>query len=185
MSYKPSGDLIDHDGRVSQNVVFGFTDTFTINTEFHDIAAQTAFMLVDLSDTTNWPHTLTGKVIIEYLILQADPDNSFVGEIKIGYLANVDATNGDFHQLLEIDFSKQSTLLVEVINFGSHGLDCSDAHHFGLDTLDSTLFQTDVNLEGPDGTVVYPSGDGDLVLLVERSAGQLNVSITLGYETAT
>lgn len=183
MSYKPSGDLIDHDGRVSQSVVSGFTNTFTIHAEFHDIAAQTAFMLIDLSDTTNWPHTDTGKIIVEYIILQVDPDNTFAGEIKLGFLSDVDTVNGDFNQILEIDFRKQAGLLVEVINFGSHGFDCEVAQHFGVVSADNTLFQTDVNLLGPDGATSYPSGNDDLVMLVEQTAGQVNLSLTIGYET--
>jgi len=47
------------------------------------------------------------------------------------------------------------------------------------------LFQTDVNLGGPDdpATITYPSGDGDLVLLVDRTAGSVSVSVTIIYET--
>jgi hypothetical protein len=182
MSYKPSGDLITKDGRTSQSVVMGFTETYTVHLDKQSIAAQVALMLVDLSDTTNWPHSDTGHINLEYLIIEIDPDTSFLGEIKIGFLTNVDGTNGDFNQILDIDMAKQSDLLVEVINFGSHGFDCETTHHFGPVTANSTLFQTDVNLEGPDAATSYPSGDGDLVMLVERSAGEVDVSITLGYE---
>ncbi len=183
MSYKPSGDLIESDGRTSQSVVSGFTNTFTVHAEFHDIAADTAFMLIDLSDTTNWPHTDTDHIVIEYLILQVDPNSSFVGEIKLGFLSSVDATDGDFNQILEIDLRKQSALVVEVINFGSHGLHLEASRHFGLVSADNVLFQTDTNLEGPDGQTSYPSGDGDLVLFVDQTTSDVNVSITLGYET--
>ena len=48
-----------------------------------------------------------------------------------------------------------------------------------------SVFQTDVNLDGPDGNNSFPSGNGDLVMLVEVSAGTVDVSITLGYEAVT
>ncbi len=61
---------------------------------------------------------------------------------------------------------------------------CDDAHHFGP-TVTSTVFQTDVDLIGPDGGVAsHPSGNGDLVLLViGGDTDQVNISVTVGYET--
>ncbi len=185
MSYKPSGDLITKDDRTSQFVVFGFTDTYVVHLDAQNIQTQTAFMLIDLSDTTNWPHTNTGHINLEYVILEVDPDDSFFGEIKFGFLTNVDGDNGDFNQVLDIDMVRKSDLLVEVIDFGSHGLDLETTHWFGPTTANSLLFQTDVNLLGPDGTTAFLSGAGDLVMIIERSAGAVDVSLTVGYETAT
>lgn len=186
MTYKPSGDLITKDGRTSQFVASGFTNTFTVHLDAQSVAADQAFMLIDLSDTTNWAHSLTGHINLEYIIIESDPDASYLGEIKIGFLSNVDGTNGDFHQLLDIDQARSSELLVEVIDFGSHGLDCEEDHHFGPIDAGSLLFQTDVDLVGPPGgAAAYPSGDGDLILLIERSAGTVDVSVTLGYEAVT
>ena len=177
--------FITKDGKTSQFVVSGFTDTDTIHGDFQNIAAQTAFMLIDLSDTTNWKHTETGHINIEYIVLEVDPDSNYFGEVKLGFLTNVDGTNGDFNQIFDIDLKKKSDLIIEVINFGSHGFDCTTTHHFGPITANSALFRTGVNLEGPDGNTSYPSGDGDLVMLVELSAGQVDVSITLGYEATS
>lgn len=180
----PTSFAIRH-GRVSQFTAAGFTNTFTIHVDFQSISAQTAFMLIDISDTTAWPHSKTTHCVLEYMILEVDPDTNYLGEVKIGFLSNVDATNGDFNQLFDIDLAKKSDLIVENINFGSHGLHCEADHHFGPILANSTLFQTDVNLEGPDNATSYPSGNDDLVLLVERSAGSVDVSLTLGYETVT
>lgn len=180
-------DTITEDGKTSLYIASGLTNTQTVHLDTGSITAQTAFMLIDVSDTTNWKHTLTGHINLEYIIIEVDPDTSFFGEIKIGFLNNVDTTNGDFNQIIDVDMVKKSDLLVEQINFGSHGFSCHTGDHFGPVLVNSTLFQTDINLGGPDdpGTITYPSGDGDLVLLVERSAGTVTVSITLGYETVT
>lgn len=183
MAYKPGGDLVTKDGRTSQFVASGFTDTQTVHLDVQDVQAQTAFMLIDVSDTTNWPHTNVAEINIEYILIEVDPDANFVGEIKIGFLSNVDGDNGDFNQLLDIDMVRKSDLLVEELNFGSHGIHCTTDHHFGLVTANSILFRTGVNLKGPDGNTSYPSGDGDLVLLVEVSAGAVDVSLIIGYET--
>ena len=185
MSYKPSGDLVTKDGRTSQYIATGFTNTFTVHLDAQSISAQQAFMVIDLSDTTNWPHTETGHVNIEWIILEVDPDNTYAGEIKLGFLTNVDATNGDFNQVIDIDMARSSNLVIENMDFGTHGIDMEADHHFGPILADSTLFQTDVNLTGPDATTTFPSGDGDVVLLVERTTGTVDVSITIGYETTS
>ena len=182
---RSGGDLITKDGKTSQYIASGFTETHTIHLDTQAIITQTAFMLIDLSDIINWPHSLTGHINLEYMILEVDPDSSYLGEVKLGFLSNVDATNGDFHQIIDIDMARKSNLLVEVINFGSYGFDCEADHHFGPIMADSTLFQTDVNLEGPDGATSYPSGNGDLAMIIERSAGSVDVSLTIGYEAVT
>lgn len=183
MTYKPSGDLVTKDGRRSRFVAAGFTDTQTIHADFQNITAQTAFMLIDISDTTNWPHTNTAEINIEYILIEIDPDANYAGEVKIGFLSSVDGTDGDFNQLLDVDMVRKSDLLVENLNFGSHGIHCTTDHHFGPVIANSTLFQTDVNLEGPDNATSYPSGNADLVLLVEASAGAVDISLIVGYET--
>lgn len=141
-------------------------------------------MLVDISDTTNWPHTNTGHIVIRHLLLEVDPDASYLGEVKVGFLSSVDATNGDFNQIIDFDMAKKSDLAIEDLTF-TGGFHCQAASHFGPILANSTLFQTDVNLGGPDdpSTLTYPSGAGDLVMLVEVSAGTADISVTLIYQT--
>ena len=182
---RPVGDVITKDKRTSQFVVSGFTDTDIVHVDVQNIsAASTAFMLIDISDTTKWPHTNKGHIIIEYIILEIDPNDSYIGEVKFGFLDRVDATNGDFHQIIDIDMERKADLIVEVIDFGSHGMDLEVDHWFGPTTANSTLFQTDTSLLGPDGTTTFPSGNGDFVMIIEATAGAVDVSMTIGYETA-
>lgn len=180
----PVADTQRKDGKVSQFTIDGFSNTFATHLDIQNVQAQTACMIVDLSDTTNWPHVETGHINVEYIIIEVDPDGSYVGEVKLGFLTNVDATNGDFHQVIDIDMQRKADIVIENIDFGSHGIDLQTDHWFGPTTQNSTLFQTDVNLRGPDGTTAFPSGDGDLVMIIERTAGSVDVSVTIGYETA-
>jgi hypothetical protein len=164
----------------------GITNTFTVHMNLSTSSTLIAYMLIDKSDTTNWPHTLTGSIVLEYMVIVVDPSTNFLGEIKIGYLKNVDGTDGDFVQISDINMARKSDLFVEVIEFGSHGFHCEDTYHFGPVIANSTLFQTDVNLAGPDDptTTTYPSGAGDLVMIVDGDGSNLvDVSITLGYES--
>jgi hypothetical protein len=184
-SWSPSGG-VTKDGRTSQYFVSGFSDAVSMHIDVQTDSTLIAYMLVDISDTTNWKHTNTGEIVIDYIIVEVDPASSFVGEIKIGYLENVDGTNGDFHQLIDIDMARKADIFSEVIEFGSHGIHCTTDSHFGPVLANSTLFQTDVNLGGPDDytTLTYPSGNGDLVMIVDGDGTNfVDVSITIGYET--
>ena len=183
MGRNAAGTFIDRHGIESQCVVDGFAATQTTHFESGDVSTQTAFMLIDISDTTNWKHTETDHIVIRHLLLEVDPDSSFLGEVRIGFLDNVDATNGELHQIIDIHMARKSDLIIENLTFVG-GFHCQNSTHFGPHTT-STLFQTDVSLGGPDdpGTLTYPSGNGDLVLLIERSAGEVGVSVTIIYET--
>ena len=185
MSYKPSGDIIDKDGRKSQYVAAGFTETETVHLDVSTASTLIAYMLIDLSDITNWKHINTGHINIEWVIFEVDPDNSWVGEVKIGFLESVSGTGGDFHQVFDMDMERKTAPLLENINFGSHGLDCESNHHFGPIIANSALFQTDELLGGPDDptTGTYPSGAGDLVMIIDGDGtNTVDVSITIGYE---
>ena len=184
VSIYPVGTTVTRHGRISQYVVDGFASTQTMHLDTGAVATQTAFMLVDISDTTNWKHTNTDHIIIDHILIEVDPDLTYLGEIKVGFLSGVDATNGDFNQIIDFDMAKKSELAIEDLTFGG-GFHCQTSTHFGPILANSTLFQTDVDLGGPDdpSTLAYPSGNGDLILLVERTAGEVDVSITMVYET--
>ncbi|MEE9410862.1 MAG: hypothetical protein V3V41_08040, partial [Candidatus Heimdallarchaeota archaeon] len=62
------------------------------------------------------------------------------------------------------------------------GVPCADSNHVSSFTLtDDVQFQTDVNLTA--GISTAPSGDGDLVLIVEFTAGAVDFSILVEYDT--
>ncbi len=182
--YGSQGTPVERHGIRSQCVVDGYAATQTVHLDTLSVATQTAFMLIDISDTTNWKHTDTDHVIIRHLLIEVDPDSSYLGEIKVGFLTDVDATNGDFNQIIDFDMAKKSDLAIEDLTF-TGGFHCQASTHFGPKIANSTLFQTDLDLGGPDdpATITYPSGNGDLVMLVERTAGAVDVSVTIIYET--
>jgi len=178
--------LITKDSRTSQYTVSGFSASVSMQIDVQTDSALVAYMLVDLSNTSAWKHTDTGKIIIDYIIIQVDPTTSFLGEIKVGFLENVDGTDGDLCQLIDVDMKRKADIFSEVIEFGSHGMHCKSDSHFGPCVLNNAGLSSGTNLGGPDafGTPTYPCGDGDLVLLIEGDGTNfVDVSLTIGYET--
>lgn len=63
------------------------------------IDTSTQYVLIDLSDTTNWPHMHTGSLGLLGYEISADPNDTFEGVIRLGFLDNVDEDNGDFYNI--------------------------------------------------------------------------------------
>ncbi len=170
-------------GITSLYTVLGASSSEFIHLAVDDIAATTGYMLVDLSDTTNWPHIPTGLISLRSIVISIDPDVNFQGDIVFGFLENVDGTNGDLLKILSFHLEKKADPIDIFINFGPFEMDLDADRWFGPTIADDTTWQTDVNLLGPDGNTSFPAGDGDLVCKVIRSAGQVEIGVTVGYET--
>lgn len=187
-TYSPfPGDVstTTNEGVTSLNITPGPVDTEIVHIDAENISAEEAFMVIDLSDTTNWPHTNTGHIDILWIVINIDPDTTYAGDISLGFLTSVDATNGDFNGIAEIHLDKKTDPFSLAVPVGQFGLSLETAHWFGPTTANSTLFQTDVNLQGPDDATSYPSGAGDLVMIVGQTAGAVSVGLTIGYVTKT
>ena len=183
LSTHPQADTTTNEGVTSLLVSPGSADIELVHIDAEDVAAETAFMVIDLSDTTNWPHTDTGHIDIVFLSGNVDPDATYAGDVALGFLTNVDATNGDFNGIFELHMDKKTNPLTFSVPIPFGGMSLETAHYFGPVTANSTLFQTDVDLPGPDGNSSYPSGAGDLVMIVGQATGEVSVGITVGYVT--
>jgi len=178
----PQPDTLTNEGITSLHTVPGNFDVEVVHLDAEDVAANTGFMLVDLSDTTNWHHNNTGHIDLLFFTLTTDPNATFSGDIELGFLSNVSATSGTLNEIIELHMEKKPEPQAFSFNYGAFGIALETEHVFGSSSAD-TLFQSDVSLQGPDGAVSYPSGDGDLVMRVGRTAQDISVSVTIGYRT--
>lgn len=174
-----------HEGITGLYTTPAVSDVQVVHMDVEDIALTTGYMIIDLSDTTNWPHVNTDHIDLLYVFVDIDPDATFQGEVSLGFLENVDGTNGDFHTILDFHLDKKAEPIEVFANLGFYEMALETAHWFGPTTANDETWQTDVNLLGPDGNTSYPSGDGDLVMLVTRTAGEVSLGVTIGYRTRT
>jgi len=144
-------------------------------------------ILIDVSDTTSYPHDFTtwvhtGNVKID---IAGSADADYV--VKLGFLENVDATNGDFYEIFEVDGSRKAGNSHSIVVSASPESPRLRASSFvGPISLNDTAFQTDVNLRStldPTGTVATPSGSGDMVMRVTHTDGAYTVSMLVGYHS--
>lgn len=158
------------------------------------LTADQGFVLIDLSDTTNFPHkNHTGKIRLYGYDLHVEGDTNATGLIHIGVIREVDATNGSTtwlktHRIyadtdgtdstkhwdyvvrmpgLDLEVNGATDLLVNVLGNAGHSGDVT--------------WQTDVSLDSPRGVASVAPQDGDLVLYLDWTAGNLYFSITVYY----
>lgn len=165
------------------------TGKYAVTMEIENIAASQDFILIDKSDTTNFPHaSATGIVHITILDVEVDPDSSFVGDIELGFLENVDGDNGDYHVIKEWHMEKRADLIEDFVNLIGDPFKCSSTYHLtNAISLNDEAFQDDVALSSPyDDAAAYTtvSGDGDIALRITMSAGSADLSIEIKYYVA-
>lgn len=185
MAYNPTFDKVvtteTLEGETSAHVVPGHVDIEVVHMDV-DISATQDFMVIDLSDTTNWPHTATGHIDVVYIIINVNPTTTYSGDIELGFLSDVDDTDGDFNPIFEIHMDKKQDSVLEMMNFGAFEMSLEKTHWFGTTAANQTAFQTDVAITGPDGNT-FNSGNGDLVMRIDVGASSVAVGITIGYRT--
>lgn len=129
-----------NEGVTSLNTTPGPVDVEVVHIDAEDISLEEAFMVIDLSDTTNWPHTNTGHIDILWIVVNVDPDATYSGDIQLGFLTSVDATNGDFNGIAEIHLDKKTDPFSIAIPIGQFGISLETDHWFGPTIANSTLF---------------------------------------------
>jgi len=170
-------------GDTSLAVVPGHHVMNVVHLDTGAIAATEGFMLVDLSDTTDWPHTEVGNIDLCWVHGAIDPDAAFVGTLVIGYLLDVGAADGDFHHILGVSFVRKSDIWVANFDFGGDfgHVGCVDGGVYGeTDGGDVTWRTAGADITGPAGDT-HPCGNGDLVAKLTVSAGNVSGSFTIGY----
>jgi len=162
-------------------------DQGMINFVSGDLTASQDFQLIDISDLSGYPHSNTGYGHLEWVNISVDSDTNGDYTLSIGYLENVDATDGDFKEVFSITRSKQTgNSFGGFFNMAPNGPRGSNGFvATSVSSLNDIAFQTDVNLATTlsPGATATPSGNNDLVLRVTRNAGTIKVSVQAGYHS--
>lgn len=146
-------------------------------------------VLIDLSDTTNWPHTATGYVEISYLSLQVDKSPATQGRLQVGFITRIDATSADIQIIRGLIFDNSIDDHIErAENFSPSFIKCDAVanvatHMIGPRILNETLVQSDVALASPLGAATVLPAVGDVVVRYLHTAdGPYSGAVTVLYQ---
>ena len=150
-------------------------------------AATYNYILIDLSDTTNYPHDNTSEIHIDWLKYEIDSDVSGDYLISWGVLDSVDATDGDYYVFEHVSGSRTAgNSITDFYEYGGAGPEVTVSKlATGHSSLNDVAFQTDVDLPSTlsPAAADTPSGDGDLAQRITVNAGTIDVVVTIGYHT--
>lgn len=190
----------DSGGRAVVSIGQAVHDLFQATLNVSAIAASTSYVLVDLSDATNFPHTDTTNVWLKKLIIDGEKDSDSEYDIKVGVVTEVDASDGsvDWIYVAHLEHTDNPTDSTDRFykdpdwcqGGDPRGLNCtvsgSATTYIVTNITDSgdTGWQTDTGLTSPAGSSA--PGAGDLVVRVESQAagtGTIDATIIALYDT--
>lgn len=182
--------------------------TFSVQLGAEAVAASTAYVLVDLSDSTNFPHASTETNWLNLLGLHLDAEQQSDGsfDIWVGVIYEVDASNGSakwlhcFHLETVGNATDDAGSLSRTVDFtlgggNPDGINCKvNSGGTGLvyfltnqEQAGNANWKTGTGLASPAGAAAGATGKpgaGDLVVWVEEvsDGGTLDFSLTATYE---
>lgn len=157
---------------------------FTVAFEKDAINATIGFVLIDLSDAAHYPHTLTGYLGVDFIIITGLGDANAEGYYDIGFITRIDGTDADWFSVFHGHFDKKEERFEIILTFAPMTVCLRTEQSLsggGMKLDNDATFQTDVAVEGTYGNP-FPAV-GDLVLKVTRTAGQADLAVLVGYHT--
>ena len=153
------------------------------------VTTDTTYILIDLSDTTHWPHVDTAALHLEYLDMQVDASGTAEWEMHLIWLDNCSATDCDSYPIWGASGNKTTGNNLEAqVPWQQAGPILKPGHVFVLSShtiLNDTTYQTDIAL--PSAYIIgsastYP-GTGDLLLFADMTAGSIDIHCNIAYHT--
>jgi len=159
---------------------------------------STTTLLIDKSDTTNWPHVKDQWINVDSIKLSVDGVAASTQSVKIGVVSKIHASSGSvtwFHTYRkELNVTGNQTM-VEGGNYNpapsflrlrvDGGVSFGDgegstSYLISNDTdLNTTTYQSDVNLPSPDGNTA--PGIGDIIMQISNGASAIVIDAQLIY----
>jgi hypothetical protein len=163
--------------------------TLLANLTKSDVAVTTRYILIDKSDTTGFPHDADERLCIEKIEYQFDKEGSFDWIVRIGFVEEVDATNGSVSFFFTKVIRGITALdnLIDYANTLRKGISVDNVVTKGSDDVSgSTNWQNDVTLDNLTGSNVAPAA-GDLVMELEEvtNGAIISFSVTVHYSKSS
>lgn len=158
---------------------------------------STAAVLIDLSDTINYPHKEKGAINITGIRLEFDKAAASTATAKIGVVNFVNVATGSITWFYgkENNLNVSNTNLADPLNVQplyiktrvqpstTANTDGSTTFMISNDTTSGdTTYQTDVTLPSPRTAGAAP-GRGDIILFVQTGAATVVVQVELQYHS--
>lgn len=164
----PRISIVREEEQISSRTVTGINDDGHVSLRAQAIDETTGFVLIDLSDSTNFPHTNIDHVLITWLSVSINPSTAFRGDVCIGFLSGVGTSNSDLNILQEYHMDQAASNINQFNEYNSSHYSSSSSNSL-LDFVEDTgIFTTGGDLARPGNSTTAPQ-NGDIAILVTRS----------------
>lgn len=145
-------------------------------------------LLIDLSDTVNFPHENTGALAMSSTYFQVDREQNSTGSVVIGVITRIDGTDADVTYFQGVTFNKSSERsIVRDRNFSPSqiklGVIGGEAIHIATTGIATgiTAINTGITLPTPVGTAT--PAVGDIVVSWSQAAANFDFSVSGFYRS--
>ena len=154
------------------------------------IIATSYAILIDLDDTTNFPHDQTGRIDVSLIKMSVDRDATATGKMRMGVITRIDGTDADITYFSNLLFGKSDVRAVTSetnyapsqvklgVSAGALTRGVSNAKD-----LNVAAVNTGVTLESPRGAGTVTPAVGDVILKMEWAAGEYDARAMLLYHS--
>lgn len=158
---------------------------FVVSYEVNDVGAKTGYVLIDLSNATNYPHTATTEIHVDWVQFSMLGNTTAEGHVKVGFITSIGAEYATVRCFMCKPANKLARTEFVSRQYNPSAVRCTPAAVLaggGMNLTTETTFQNDVALAGTYEAVI--PAVGDLVMLIDWVAGTFEtVSIVIGYHT--
>lgn len=144
-------------------------------------------ILIDLSNTNSFFHTLTDYIHLESLDVQIDAVSNASYTINLGFLEDVDDEDSDLFVIWSLEGSKDTGQTKHVyLSWYPNGPKCRSQSVVTTNlTRNNSAYQNDIALPSvfdPSTSNTFP-GSGDLVLEVNITEQHIGICLDFSYHT--
>lgn len=144
---------------------------------------------IDLSDTTNWHHTGTGRIDISVLYLNVDKASAARGSAALGVITRIDETSADVEFIAGHSFIQNASDSIDfAVNIAPTQLKCGvvggtlNRIKTGVKATGVTAINTGTTLPFGTGGPTFTPAVGDIVFrLITTTAGDVTFFAELAY----
>lgn len=158
--------------------------------ELGALPGDTAYLLVDLSDTTNWPHTKTSRIILKDVQWYGSISGAHRWHSLLGVVTENDGTDGSVVFVHNQVLTSLSGMFLSDHVWPEHGVDLHVLDGI-VENVASNLVQDDNVIWATTNAITATMGTtgtvaaGDLILYMDERTDGSTASFTLciGYDT--
>lgn len=150
------------------------------------LAATEGFVLIDLSDTTNFPHSKNDSLHIKWLNFDwetASANDNW--SLKLAFITAIDGTEASYREVFRINhLARGDTQGHDFVSAQISPLVLKISETIGVDVTGDTVFNTATALDSPRGVATVAPGVGDFIVRFSHGQGTVDFNILVGYAGA-